>query len=117
MLDPGSDCDQSDQGGKDEFLAKPADELPKNKLISALATGLTAYVQRMQKRHSYFITVKRLTTKQWTPAPRESATLTFAEHGSCYLSGGLSNQVERNIASLRLENMEAPDVTHCYPTW
>lgn len=65
---------ENDDGGSDneeKFIAKPSDDLPKNRLIEQLAKGLTVYVQRMQKRHSYFLTVKKMDTTMYTPAPRE----------------------------------------------
>ena len=54
MVDPGSD-DEDD--GPELFIAQPTDDIPRNKLVEKLARGLQAYVQRMQKRESFFVTV------------------------------------------------------------
>lgn len=56
VVDPASD-DEDD--GPDLFVAQPSDDIPRNKLVEKLARGLQAYVQRMQKRESFFVTVIR----------------------------------------------------------
>ena len=43
ILDPEEKEDQS--GGA--FLAKPSDDLPRNKLVEKLARGIQTFVQRM----------------------------------------------------------------------
>lgn len=45
---------------EEEFVAKPLGELPKNKLVEQLAKGLTLYVQRMIKRSSYHLSIKKI---------------------------------------------------------
>ena len=49
ILDPEEKEDQS--GGA--FLAKPSDDLPRNKLVEKLARGIQTFVQRMQKREGF----------------------------------------------------------------
>lgn len=50
-MEPPSDEDNT---GPELFTAQPSDEIPRNKLTERLARGLQAYVQRMQKRESFF---------------------------------------------------------------
>ena len=54
IVDPASDDDDE---GPELFIAQPTDDIPRNKLVEKLARGLQAYVQRMQKRESFFVTV------------------------------------------------------------
>ena len=51
----------------------------------------------MQKRESFFVTIKKISTIKWTPAPRECATLTFVNY-SAYLLGGLNFDVNKEVA-------------------
>jgi len=41
LIDPGSDDDDE---GPELFVANPADDIPRNKLVEKLARGLQAYV-------------------------------------------------------------------------
>ena len=77
MIEPNSDGEDSDH---EVFVAQPIDELPKNRLVEQLAKGLSVFVQRMIKKHSYFVTIKKVECKKWTPAPREDATLTYLNY-------------------------------------
>ena len=52
----------------------------------------------MIKRESFYVTVKKYpVNKNWTPAPRECATLTFVNY-SAYLIGGLHYDVAKDVA-------------------
>jgi len=81
------------QDYEDTFIAIPTDELPKNRLVDQLAKGLSLYVQRMQKRESYYITVRKMESKKWVPIPRENSTLTFVNY-SAFLIGGLNYGID-----------------------
>lgn len=62
LIDPGS---EDDDEGPELFIANPADDIPRNKLVEKLARGLQAYVQRMQKRESFFVTVIKQELHNW----------------------------------------------------
>ena len=94
LISPSSD---EDDDGPELFIAQPTDDIPRNKLVEKLARGLQAYVQRMQKRESFYVTVKRVPNTKWTPAPRECASLTFVDY-SAFLLGGLNYDVSKDIA-------------------
>jgi len=46
--------DDNDSDGPELFTAIPSDDIPHNKLTEQLARGLQSYVQRMQKKESFF---------------------------------------------------------------
>jgi hypothetical protein len=46
--------------GPEPFIAKPTDDIPRNKLVDKLARGLQAYVTRMRKRESFYVTLVKL---------------------------------------------------------
>lgn len=48
--------EEEPQQGKG-FTAKPADDIPRNKLTEKLTRGLQSYVQRMQKREGFRVEV------------------------------------------------------------
>lgn len=102
LIDPGSDDDEE---GPELFIAQPTDDIPRNKLVDKLARGLQAFVQRMQKRESYHVSVVRLPLSNWQPAPRECATLTSMNYRA-YLLGGLNYDANREVAELRVPGME-----------
>ena len=85
------------------FIAKPTDDIPKNKLVEQLAKGLTIYVQRMMKRESFYVTIKKLEPKKWVPAPREDAQMVFNNY-ACYLMGGMNYHVQPEVSQLQLQN-------------
>lgn len=62
----------------------------------------------MIKRESFYVTVKRFPNKNWTPAPRECATLTFVNY-SAYLLGGLHYDVAKDVAQLNVPRSEIDD--------
>ena len=43
-----------DDAAPELFVANPSDDIPRNKLTEQLTRGLQAYVQRMQKRESFY---------------------------------------------------------------
>ena len=43
-----------DDDAPELFVANPSDDIPRNKLTEQLTRGLQAYVQRMQKRESFY---------------------------------------------------------------
>jgi len=71
------------------FTAQPSDDIPRNKLTEKLARGLQSFVQRMQKRESFYaeLTMIELPITSWAPAPREYSTLAYANE-KAYLIGG-----------------------------
>ena len=74
------------------FTAKPADDIPNNRLTEKLARGVQSYVQRMQKREGYRIQVVSSPMQDnYVPPPRECATLTSNGFDS-YLIGGASSE-------------------------
>ena len=102
---------EKDEGNQPEaFLGTPDNELPKNRLIEKLCNGMTLFVQRMIKRESFYVTVKKMPNNKWTPAPRECATLTFVNY-SAFLLGGLNYDVSKDVAQLNLSRFEADDYT------
>ena len=113
MIDPDSD---EDIDGPELFIAHPTDEIPRNKLVEKLARGLQAYVQRMQKRESFYVTVKKQVLHKWQPAPRECATLT-AVRTNAYLLGGLNQDANNEIAKLSIKNLESPDIEKAEASW
>ena len=46
--------------GPELFTAQPSDDIPRNKLTERLARGLQSYVQRMQKRESFFVELSHI---------------------------------------------------------
>ena len=79
------------------FTVRPSDEIPRNKLTENLARGLQAYVQRMQKRESFYAELNVLEHHNWMPAPREYSTISYCNH-RCYLIGGLNFEANNEIA-------------------
>lgn len=69
------------------FQAQPTDDIPRNKLVEKLARGLQSYVQRMQKRESFFVELAEVKMTGWLPAPREYSTMVPIGN-QCYLIGG-----------------------------
>jgi hypothetical protein len=61
--------------GPELFTAQPTDDIPRNKLTERLARGLQSYVQRMQKRESFFAELSHIKLQNWLPAPREYSSL------------------------------------------
>jgi hypothetical protein len=103
VIDPSSD---EDDDGPELFIAQPTDDIPRNKLVERLARGLQAYVQRMQKRESFYVTVVKMPNTGWCPAPRECATLTSINHRA-YLLGGLNYDANKEVAMLRVRGLES----------
>ena len=68
--------EEEDTAGPEEFIAKPSDDLPRNNLTDELTRGLQSYIQKKQKLSAFYVSVKPLECKSWTPAPRERAQLT-----------------------------------------
>ena len=62
LISPSSD---EDDDGPELFIAQPTDDIPRNKLVEKLARGLQAYVQRMQKRESFYVTVIKMPVHGW----------------------------------------------------
>ena len=83
-LEPSAD-DNID--GPELFTAQPSDDIPRNKLTERLARGLQSYVQRMQKRESFFCELSRISLQNWLPAPREYSTMVSVA-SSIFLLGG-----------------------------
>ena len=81
-----------DDDGPELFIAQPADEIPKNKLTDRLARGLQGYVQRMQKRLSFYAELTSVPHQRWMPAPREYSTLTYCNN-RCYLNYMISDNL------------------------
>jgi len=51
-------CDPEGETNVDiGFVAKPADDIPHNRLTEKLCKGIQSYVQRMQKREGYRVQV------------------------------------------------------------
>ena len=113
VIDPQSDTDDD---GPELFIAQPTDDIPRNKLVEKLARGLQAYVQRMQKRESFYVTVVKLDSYNWQPAPRECATLVSIKN-KAFLLGGLNYDANREVAQLKLKGLEFDDIEHCEPDW
>lgn len=85
------------------FQAQPADDLPRNKLVERLARGLQSYVQRMQKRESFFVELAENSMTGWLPAPREYSTLVPIGN-KCYLFGGQNYDTNKEIACVTVSN-------------
>jgi N-acetylneuraminic acid mutarotase len=86
VLSPVSD---SDDDAPELFTAQPSDDIPRNKLTEKLARGLQSFVQRMQKRESFYaeLVLLDLPVQSWIPAPREYSTLSYCRD-KAYLIGG-----------------------------
>ena len=112
MIEPDTD----EEASTEVFQAQPNESLPKNRLIEKLANGLTHFVQRMQKRESFYLTVKKIRTTKWTPAPRECSTLTFVNY-SAFLLGGLNYDVNREVAKLNITNLGTDELDEVRPEW
>ena len=94
MLDSLSD---GESDGPELFTAIPSDDIPHNKLTEQLARGLQAFVQRMQKKESFYAEMTEINTTGWMPAPREYSTLTFCNRRG-YLVGGLNYDTNKEVA-------------------
>ena len=68
-------------------------------MTESLARGLQAYVQRMQKRESFYAEITTLNLKGWTPAPRENSTLCCVNNNA-YLVGGQNHECNNEVARL-----------------
>lgn len=88
---------EGESDGPELFTAIPSDDIPHNKLTEQLARGLQAFVQRMQKKESFYAELTPLHIKNWNPAPREYSTLTYCNR-RCYLFGGLNYDTNKEIA-------------------
>lgn len=53
----------------------------------------------MQKRENFYLTVLKLETNKWVPAPRECATMTAVKN-QIYLQGGMNNEVKNEVIKL-----------------
>ena len=113
MISPSSD---EDDEGPELFIAQPTDDIPRNKLVEKLARGLQAYVQRMQKRESFYVTVVKMPIFNWQPAPRECASLTSVNNRA-YLLGGLNFDANREVAQLNLRCLMSDDIENTEPEW
>mmetsp|Transcript_42735 Transcript_42735/g.65637 ORF Transcript_42735/g.65637 Transcript_42735/m.65637 type:complete len:142 (+) Transcript_42735:1232-1657(+) len=113
VIDPQSD---EDEHGPELFIAQPTDDIPRNKLVEKLARGLQAYVQRMQKRESFYVTVVKMEIHSWQPAPRECSTLTSVTNRA-YLTGGLNFDANREISLLKIKGLEVEDMEYNEPEW
>ena len=113
VIEPSSD---EDDDGPELFIAQPTDDIPRNKLVERLARGLQAYVQRMQKRESFYVTVVKMPVSGWCPAPRECATLTAINHRT-YLLGGLNYDANREVGQLRVRGLESDTIEETEPEW
>lgn len=85
-------------------------------MIEKLCNGLTLFVQRMQKRESFYVTIKKIHSHKWAPAPRECASLTFVNY-SAFLLGGLNFDVSKEVAQLSLTNLETDDLDQVKQEW
>lgn len=106
---------ESDEDGPNLFVASPADDIPRNKLTEQLARGLQAYVQRMQKRESFYAEMTVLSPPSWNPAPREYSTLTFCNR-RVYLIGGLNYDCNNEVAQLKMDTSIAKWTNMPYTT-
>ena len=98
VLEPlARDCDD----GPELFTAQPSEDIPRNKLTEKLARGLQPYVQRMQKRESFYAELTEIPVEgnKWLPAPREYSTLCYCNRRS-FLVGGQNYDTNREIAEL-----------------
>lgn len=96
-LDPGPKPNEND------FVAKPSEDLPKNRLTDKLARGLQNYVQRVQKRECIRVKIQvQPHLKGYGPQPRENGTLTSCGMES-YLIGGMSRE---NIKTIQVATIE-----------
>ena len=106
---------ESDDDGLNLFVANPADDIPRNKLTEQLARGLQAYVQRMQKRESFYAELTVLQPPSWNPAPREYSTLTYCNR-RVYLIGGLNYDCNSEVAQLKMDTSLAKWTNMPYTT-
>jgi hypothetical protein len=89
-------CDPNgDEDNDDGFTARPADDIPRNKLTDKLTRGIQSFVQRMQKREGFRI---KVTTQPVSighiPAPRECGTLTNTGQTSILIGGNSTEMVQ-----------------------
>lgn len=96
------DQSDSESDGPELFTANPSDDIPNNKLTEQLARGLQAYVQRMQKKESFYVEISPVEVRKWCPAPREFSSLTFCNR-RCYLFGGLNYDTNNEVAQFRFQ--------------
>ena len=95
--------DDADNEGPELFTAMPSDDIPHNKLTEQLARGLQSYVQRMQKKESFYAELTLITCPNWNPAPREYSSLTYCNRRA-YLIGGLNYDTNKEVGQLRMND-------------
>lgn len=103
----------------DNFMAKfqaTPTENRSNKLMESLGKSLGTYVQRMYKRCSFYVTIKKVEAEKWKPAPREDATLTQLNFGA-YLTGGMNYKVSSEISHLIMRNVDKKHIDTLLPIW
>ena len=96
------------------FKAKPSDDIPRNKLTEKLGRGLQHYVQRMQKRESFYAELIETPKQDWMPAPREYSTISFCNQRS-YLIGGQNFDTIKDVAELNMPPSSVDNET--LPEW
>jgi len=96
-------CDPEGEEDVDTgFVAKPADDIPHNRLTDKLCRGIQSYVQRMQKREGYRIQVlAQEMADSYIPAPRECSSLTSAGFDT-FLIGGSSSETIKEISKVQI---------------
>lgn len=94
---------EGESDGPELFTAIPSDDIPHNKLTEQLARGLQAYVQRMQKKESFYAELVPAKIKNWNPAPREYSSFTYCNR-RCYLFGGLNFDTNREVAKFQFHD-------------
>ena len=99
-----------------KFQASPSENIRKNKLMESLGKSLGTYVQRMYKRCSFYVTIKKVDAEKWKPTPREDATLTQLNFGA-YLVGGMNYQVSTDISHLLMRNVDKKHIDMLFPEW
>jgi hypothetical protein len=70
----------------------------------------------MQKRESFYVTVVKMPSNGWCPAPRECASLTAINHRA-YLMGGLNYDANKEVAQLRVRGLESDTIEETEPEW
>ena len=85
--------------GPELITAQPSEEIPRNKLTEKYARGLQAYIQKIQKKESFFAELTEIHQSNWLPAPREYSSL-----ASCcnkiFLIGGQNFDTNKEVAQL-----------------
>ena len=57
--------ESSDEDESEQFHANPSEDIPRNKLVNKLVTGLQSFIQRMQKRENFRICVRKHNDHKW----------------------------------------------------